>query len=167
MPKTTKVLVGGRDYALSEKVAGVMLEWRKHLRESGVMLIFQQLDQVVMQVVTIIEGGWENIEAEQVVPLARILPVFVNGLTNSIDDVLELLFDYSPEMAADREWLLANAYNSEFIAAFIEVLKLNYPTTALWEMVRGSKVLGTSTNLPTRNGASPGTKKDLVRSKSR
>lgn len=165
MPKTVKVTLGGREYILSEKVMGVSQKWREHLRQSGVMRIFQSLDSAVASVLEVVEGGIENVEASQIVSIAHVLPVIVNGLTDSIDDVLKLLFDYVPEMETDREWLAENAYNSEFVAAFIEVLKLNYPISALWNLL-GSRAQPTLTNLPSTNGAT-GTKKPMARSKIR
>lgn len=167
MAKTAKVELGGREYILSEKVMGVTQKWREHLRRSSVMLIFQSLDDAVGAVLGAVEGGIENIKAEQVIPIARILPMIVNGLSNSIDDILELLFDYSPELADDKEWLLENAYDSEAIEAFIVVLKLNFPIGALWSLIRGPRVQAISTNLPSANGAGRGTKKDTARAKHR
>lgn len=166
MPKTVKVLFGEREYAISEKVMGVSLEWRKSLRASGVMRIFQSLDEAVESILRAVEGGIENIQAGQIVPIARVLPLIVNGMAGSIDEILDLLFDYSPELAKDREWIMANAYNDDAVRAFIEVLKLNFPISALWNLL-GSRAQPTSTNLPSRNGANHGTKKDLARSKSR
>lgn len=167
MPKTAKVYLGSREYIISEKVMGVTQKWREHLRHSSVMLIFQSLDEAVASVLGVVEGGIENIKAEQVIPIARILPIIVNGLSNSIDDVLDLLFDYSPELREDKEWLLENAYDSEAIEAFIVVVKLNFPIGALWNLIRGSRVQVTSTNLPSANGVTHGTRKDSARSKSR
>ena len=166
MPKTAKVTLGGREYILSEKVMGVTQRWREHLRQSGVMAIFQSLDQAVASVLSVVETGVENLQAGDVISIARVLPIIVNGLSNSIDDVLALLYDYSPEMAADAEWLGENAYDSEAIAAFIEVLKLNFPIMALWNLL-GSRAQPTLTNLPSTNGAGRGTSKNTARSKSR
>lgn len=168
MPKTAKVHLGGREYVLSEKVMGVTQKWREHLRQSSVMLIFQTLDEAVASVLSVVDGGIENLTTAQVIPIARILPIIVNGLANSIDDVLELLFDYSPELKADREWLAENAFDSEAIAAFIEVLKLNFPIMALLSLLRpGSAARSTLTNLPSTNGAGNGTKRNTALSKTR
>lgn len=166
MPKTVKVHLGGREYVLTEKVMGVTQKWREQLRKSSVMLIFQSLDSAVASVIDVVDGGIDNLEAGQVISIARVLPIIVNGLSNSIDDVLDLLFDYSPELKADKKWLEGNAYDSEAIAVFIEVLKLNFPIGALLGLVRGSKAQPIATNLPSVNGAS-GTGKPSVRQKSR
>lgn len=166
MPKTVTVTMGGREYIITEKVMGVSAKWREHLRASGVMLIFQSLDDAIVQVAQVIEQGIENIESGQVITMAHIVPAIVNGLTNSIDDVTELVYDYSPEMKEDADWLGENAYNTEMIAVFLEVLKLNFPITGVLDLFRGFKAPAISTNLPTTNGDG-GTKKSLARSKHR
>lgn len=48
-------------------------------------------------------------------------------LIGSTDLVADLLFEYSPALAEDRERIEEEAYDDEIIAAFLEVLKLLYP----------------------------------------
>ena len=74
------------------------------------------------------------------------LPAVVQGLVGSVDEIAELLFVYDGKLAAERKWIEANAYDEEAVAAFIEVLKLTYPITALWGMVSGSRAQQTSTS---------------------
>jgi hypothetical protein len=83
-----------------------------------------------------------------------LLPVLVNGLSHSIDEIIDMVFDYSPELAADREWIEENATSSEAVSAFVEVLKLSYPFLEILALLRGPKGQPTSSNLPTQNGAS-------------
>jgi hypothetical protein len=171
MPKTSMVHLGGREYVLTEKVMGVSRKWREQLRQSSVMHIFQSLDEALNDLVNAVNAMGDEANEGRIsfaggIHLATIAPALVRGLTNSIDDIIALLFDYAPELEADREWIEENAYNEEVIAAFIEVLKLNFPITALWGLIRGPKVQAISTNLPSTNGAR-GTKKSMGRSKSR
>lgn len=168
MPKQTKVNLGGREYIVTEKTMGVTLKWREQLRQSSVMQLFESLDGALAQLVSAVEGKGEggNLNLIAGINLATVAPAIMRGLANSVDDVIELLFDYSPELAADREWLNDNAYDEEAIAAFIEVLKLNFPIMALWGLVGGSRVQPIVTNLPSRNGAS-GTNKPTAKQKSR
>jgi hypothetical protein len=166
MPKQVKVKLGGREYTIVEKFSGITEQWRKHLRESGVFVTFQQLDSVVEQVVHMIEGGVENMEPAQVISVARILPAIVNSLAVSMDEIKSLIFDYVPEIAADREWLGEHVYDSEYVEVFLEVLKINFPIMGALDLIRGFKAPGISTNLPSTNGAT-GTKKRTARSKAR
>lgn len=168
MPKQVKVKLGGREYVVTEKVMGVAMKWREQLRQSSVMRLFESLDGALAQLVSAVEGNGEggNLNLIAGINLATIAPAIMRGLANSVDDVIALLFDYSVELQNDREWLNENAYDEEAIAAFIEVLKLAFPTTALWGLVRGSTGVPIATNLPSRNGAS-GTSKPTAKQKSR
>jgi hypothetical protein len=172
MPKTVDVTLGGRAYVLSEKTMGVTIKWREALRASSVMRMFDSLDDALAQIaadVAALTGGGDNAAAAGVagIRLATVAPAILQGLTHSIDDVIGLLYDYSPELKADEEWLLENAYDSEAIAAFIEVLKLNFPIWELWRLVTGPRALATNTNLPSVNGAGNGRKRNTAPSKAR
>lgn len=171
MPKQVKVKLGGREYVITEKVMGVALKWRETLRQTSVMQLFESLDGALASIAgsfgDIAEGDVDNrVKLVAGINIATIAPALMRGLANSMDDVILLLFDYSVELKNDREWLEANAYNDEIIRAFVEVLKLNFPIMALWELVVGSRVQPIATNLPTRNGAS-GTSKPTAKQKSR
>lgn len=166
MPKQVKVGLGSREYVIAEKYSGITEAWRKHLRESSVYTTFQKLDGVVELIMQIAENGMDGEGFEKVTTLAHILPAVVTSLATSMDEVKALIFDYSPEIAADKEWIGENVYDSELVMAFIEVLKLNFPILGVLELIRGLKAPGTSTNLPSVNGGS-GTKKSLAPKRTR
>jgi hypothetical protein len=94
------------------------------------------------------------------------VPALANSLVHSPRTIRELVFDYVPEMQADAEWIAENVYTEEIFGAFIEILKLVFPITGVLGLIRGGKAPGTSTNLPSTNGAS-GTRKNMARSKAR
>lgn len=172
MPKTATVSMGGREYVISEKVMGVSAKWREALRQSSVMRVFESLDDALSQIVGAINDMGKDAQNGQInfaagVSFAAVAPAILRGLSNSIDDIVALLYDYSPELKADADYLAENAYNEEAIEAFIEVLKLNFPIMAFWGLVRGSRAQATSTNLPAQNGAGGGTKRHSARSKAR
>jgi hypothetical protein len=54
-----------------------------------------------------------------------------NLVLGSTDVVVDLLFAYSPELAADREHIEGNAFESEVVEAFTEVVKLAFPFLAV------------------------------------
>ena len=167
MPKTSKVTLGGREYILTEKVMGISIKWLEKLRQSGVMRIFESLDGALSQLVEAVNGVSDgNLSLVAGINMATIAPVVVRGLANSLDEVIDLLFEYAPEVKADEDWMHENAYNEELIMAFLEVLKLNFPIMALWGLVRGSRALPIATNSPSMNGAG-GKKAPSVRQKSR
>lgn len=124
------------------------------------------MDGAIEQIAYIIEDGIENLQANRITTLAAIVPNLVVALANSMDEINDLIFDYIPEMQEDREWIMENVYNSELGEVFIAVLTLNFPILGALNLIRGLRALGTSTNLPSTNGAT-GTKKPLARSRNR
>ncbi len=149
MPKQTEITMGGRPYVAREQPMGETRKWRLRLRESGVMRAMQTLD---MDQADSLKG--HDAQTLMAYSMMRMLPSVSDGLANSVDEVIDLLFAYVPELRADEEWLLENAYDEEAIVAFIEVLKLNFPISALWETVSGSRVQPIPMKSPARNGAS-------------
>jgi len=142
---------------------GAAGKWRERLRQSKAMQIFESLDTAMIQLVAVGDSvtdesgkltSWGNVNVAEVVGVAKVLPVIVNGLASSVDEIEAMLFDYSPELDADREWILENAYDTEAISAFVEVLKLCFPILAAWGLVRGPQAARTVQNSPSRNGAS-------------
>lgn len=166
MPKQVTVQVADREYVIAEKFAAISEQWRKVLRESSIMQTLQSLDGIVEMVAKALEANKGSLDIAQVATIAHIVPTALMSLSLSMDDINTLIFDYVPEMAADREWVMNHAYDSDMVGIFLEVLKLNFPIMGAWEMVRGSKAPGTFTNLPTMNGAI-GTKPRPAKSKAR
>src|SRR5437870_13654491 len=120
MPKTSEVTLGGRKFFVTEKYSGITEKWRKYLRESAVFVTLQSLDGVLDLVGKIIEGNEEKLDVTSITALARFVPTLLN-LSNSMDDIKSLTFDYVPEMAADRQWIDENVYDSEIVEAFVDV----------------------------------------------
>lgn len=172
MPKQVTVRLGGREYAIKEKPMGVNGAWRKKLRATSVMRLFESLDGLLDDLVAAMAtiqpestAGDDNVAVEgirfdmgKMFTVARNLPTLVNGLASSVDDIIELLFEYEPKLRSDKKWLEQNAYDEEVVAAFVEVLKLTFPILALWGLLstRGSKAQQMSGNSPYANGESNG-----------
>jgi len=157
MPKHATGQLGDRTFTIIEKPTGQQMIWRKRLRESSVMGVFESLDGLVADLVAMVasipEGGTlADIDLAKALGVARVLPTMVKALSNSVDDVIALLYAYDSKLAAQRKWIEANAYDEELILLFLEVLKIAFPITALWGLVRGSRVLPTSGNSPAENG---------------
>ena len=79
-------------------------------------------------------------------------------LVTAPDLLIDLLFAYSTELAAEREDILDAAYDSELITAFTGVLSMAYPFGSLASLARlasGSMKppsTATSMSLPSPNG---------------
>lgn len=154
------IALGGREWTIQRKPYGNHLKARQRIKKSTVMLVLESLSGIVDELKAIINsvpdgGGWSDIDLGRALAIAPVLPMMVNGLLNSVDEVADLLFEYDPKLAAERKWIEAHAYDEEIIAAFMEVLKLLFPITALWAMVNGSRAQETSKNSHSQNGASP------------
>ena len=161
MPKQVTVTLGGRAYAISEKPSGVNMKWRKKMRATSLMRVFESLDGLVADLValagSIPDGGkLSDIDIGKALGVARVLPAMVNGLSNSIDDIIDLLFEYEPKLKTDRKWLDENAYDEEYVRAFLEMLKILFPIMGIWEMVAGFRGQSTPGNSASVNGASNG-----------
>lgn len=79
-------------------------------------------------------------------------------LGSSLDTVLELVFAYSPQLEAEREWILDNAYEHEIISAFRAIFQFAYPVDflarSLYQAMNGLPDNPTSMNSAEVNGDS-------------
>lgn len=178
MSKQITVVLGGREYVLQEKHAGPHREWRDRLDNCNTMKIFKSLDGAMAQLVAAgdaIQEAWTKASARgadesedkgneeddglplnAIIDLIRILPTVVLGVSGSMNEIQDLLFAYDGKLTTERKWILANAYDSEIVDAFWEIVILVNPTMALWGRVTGRKAHGTQSNSPSVNGASNG-----------
>lgn len=175
MPKQAVITLGGRTWTLDAKPMGQHKAWRDKLDKSGIMGVFRSLDETMIQLVEAgdaIQEAWKRsrmpkVEGQedendgganlgQVVKLARILPAVIFALTGSMDEIIGLLFAYDAKLQTERKWIEANAYDEEAVVAFVEVLKLAFPITALWGMARGPRAQQTSGSSVSQNGISSG-----------
>lgn len=79
------------------------------------------------------------------------LPGMANHLVAAPDLISEAVFQYSPEIAADREYIETNAYEDEMVAAFLKILSLAYP---FGQAVQGLLQLGRMDQLTDPNSVS-------------
>ena len=88
--------------------------------------------------------------------LVKLVPLIQNLLTTYLDDAIDLLFEYSPILQKDREWIDDNASDKQAVAAFLGVLKLTNPFDArlLRDALSGPTNGETSSKSPARSGAS-------------
>lgn len=158
MAMQTVVTLGGKEYTIQQKSKGGTKLWREKLRQSLAVQVFTVLDEIVKAIKSVAqdvaESGIQNADYTQVFNVAGIVPAIYHGLTNAPDEVWALLYEYSPEIAADNEYLDEHAYDDEAVIVFVEVLKHCYPLSALWAAVTGRKASGTTQNSPSASGVS-------------
>jgi hypothetical protein len=108
------VTLGGKQYTVRQLPMRAEAEWRKRLQMllAPIMELVKGYDQIVI-----------NTPADVVDLLQRIAPL----LLNAPDTMLELLFDYSPELAIQADVIETTAYSDEVLEALKAVLGLAYP----------------------------------------
>ena len=126
--KTETVVIGDKSYIIREAKRQANARWRLHFQAE------------FTDVAAIIEGlPKTDLTAEALAGLLRQIVAKVGG---SVDMLAELVFAYSAELAADRETIEEEAYDSEIMAAFTAVLRLAYPFGSVVETLSGLAALG-------------------------
>ena len=117
MPKSVTVTLDGETYTITELRSRANAEWRKKLEEP-----FSEL-------VDLLQNAPET-ELTDMQALANVVRSVSGLLLHSIDTVKALLAEYAPHLPLD------DAYDSEILDAFTEVLSLAYPFGELLTKVR-------------------------------
>lgn len=85
-------------------------------------------------------GSASKTELSDVESMKGVVDAVKTILLGSIDLLVDLLFEYSAELNADRDTIEAQATDEEALAAFAEVFKLLYPFGSLAGKIPGLKV---------------------------
>lgn len=115
--KTIDIQLGGQTYTVEERKARHNAAWR------------QKLSEPFGELANLLEGAGE-LELNPA-NIAQLLRTVGDALLHSVDTVRDLLFEYSPNLVADRKRIEAEAYDSEILEAFTGVLQLAYPFGSL------------------------------------
>lgn len=125
MPKQITVTLGGQSYVIEALPIAASKAWRAKLAGP-----FGQLAATLAHAgeIDLTDGG----------ALSNLIQVVSDTLLGSIDLLQDLLFAYSPVLAADRARIEATAYDDEAMHALVEVLKLAYPFGGVLTLVSGA-----------------------------
>jgi hypothetical protein len=124
MSKNVTITLGGKKYEIVEAPMRTNAAWRASL--SGLL--------------TDVGGLMESattVELNNVGDMLTVVRQIQDVLLAAPDRLTAMLFDYSPVLAADRARIETEVYESELIAAFVEVLKLAYPFGDLLRLANG------------------------------
>lgn len=113
MPRTVTITLAGVNYTVTELRARDNAAWRKRLDEH-----FHDLSAVLSE--------WTKLEIN-VDTVGRLVNLAREKLLGSADIIADLVCSYSPQLAENKEQILSATYDSELMAAFVEVLKLAFP----------------------------------------
>lgn len=126
--KSETVTIGEKPYTIREAKRKANAKWR------------QRFQAEFVEIAALIEGlPKTDLTADAIGGLLNQIVAKVGG---SVDILAELVFAYSPELAADRETIEEEAYDSEIMAAFTAVLKLAYPFGSVIETLSSLAELG-------------------------
>lgn len=131
------------------------------VRELGVMpnkAWRDQLEQPLLDMAKLLELG-DKIEINTVEDISATFAQLKVLLLNNLDLVPDLVIAYSPLLTAKRDWLLNNATEEEFLAAFVAIMGVAYPVSFFTQQASGLLKNGylkqaILTNLRARSGAS-------------
>ncbi len=113
MPKTTRITLAGQEYTVQELPSRKNAEWRA------------QVDAALSGISDVLGKSTRLTSLQEAVDSVRAL------LLGGAGTILELIYDYAPDVDADRERIEAEVYDSEVMAAFVEVCTLAYPFGSL------------------------------------
>lgn len=150
MPRSKVVTLAGQDYLVEQRNMQSNKVWRDNLTGP------------VDKIVALIQN-YDTLEISSVGDIAGLILIVKDVLFDSMDLLLDSLFNYSPVLAADRDRIEAEAYDDEAIEALGIVVGLAYPLDRLLSVWIGPAATPTSTNSLSRNGASG--KKNLATQK--
>lgn len=118
MPKPVTVILDGNEYTITEKRSRENAAWRR------------RLEGPFAELADLLEGG-PSTEITDMASLAALVRSASGLLIGSIDTIRELLADYATELPLD------DAYDSEIMDAFVEVLGLAFPFGQVVNKIRG------------------------------
>lgn len=147
MKRDSTITLGGQEYKIDVQPARASREWRKRIK-SELLSVLDQLQAVGSLRFEKLEFG----SMGELVGLARTIAETVADVP---DTVVDLVFAYCPALAADRDSIESVATDDEFIAAFLEVLKLAFPFSSILsavEIVPGGPSRETSPSSPSPSG---------------
>lgn len=112
--RSATITLGGVQYTINELPSRKAAAWR-------------QLMQTKLAVIAnLIESAPET-DITSGVALAQLINAVGASLIRSTDTIIELLFEYAPILNEKMRDGNIDFYDSELIAAFVEVVKLAYP----------------------------------------
>lgn len=130
-----EVKLGGRAYVLRPLAIRPAREWRAEF--AGLV------DTVVMLMRSAVTKKLASPD-----DLAGLAEDLAPKLFGMVDKLIEMMFAYSPELRADREWLEEHATDEEAMQVIIKIIMLAFPFGAVAPILRqfGPKPNGTKKN---------------------
>lgn len=139
--RTVTARLGERDYEVKEASFIVSKPWKQRLVEE-IKPLFEKL------------SGAPNMSFEKPEDLFKLFPLAESIFIEGVETIFNLLIEYSPTLAADKEYIANNATDRQIVAAFREVVVLADPFGVVSQLNRqiGRGTIGTLSNSQSANG---------------
>lgn len=112
--RTETITLGEKEYILRE----MPVRPARHFREA--------LKAEFGSFIALVEGS-PNVELNDMQAVSGLLRTLSATLLDSVDKALDLLLQYSPELAKDREYIEDNAVGSQVVDGFLAAVGLSFP----------------------------------------
>lgn len=139
-PVVLTVLLAGRRYQIIRKPVKQASEWRNKFKETfgTVMGVFE-----IAQNASSADTFEDALKSINLGEAAEIFKNFVGLFINSMDTVLEMVYEYCPDMKADSDFIESHAYDEDIVDIFLKVLQIAYPAGKLAALINGAFRHGT------------------------
>jgi hypothetical protein len=123
---TISLTLGKTNYQISKLVSKRAREWRGKMRAP--------LDEILA-----IMGGMQEFEINSVQDLVILAREIQGTILSAPDTIIDLVFSYSPQLAAQRNQIEEETYDEQFFEAFIKLVKVAFPLDQLMRYLGPSK----------------------------
>lgn len=145
--KATTVVLGTRNFQIHPMTFKRGQAWRRHFSEK-----LGSLSTLIERI-----AFSANTELNTVEDLSNLLIPIVNEartlLIDSMDDIFELILEFSPELARERKYIEENALDEQIVVVFVEAVKFAFPfANAIRDLMKlGSEIQSTATSSSSQN----------------
>lgn len=141
--KVATIQLGEREYVIQERRRSAQAEWRKRFEgafesvSDMVVMMLRQIDRNIPGIKADADESTPAPETEQAhIAEAKGFLIQLLAQANSLvdgvlDQALDLVVSYSPQLEKDRDYISSDAYDSQIVDALSEVLQLAYPFGSL------------------------------------
>lgn len=134
--KTEKIILGEKEYTLRE----LPLRPARQFRETLAVQFGGFIDLVEVS---------PHVELNDMKAVSTLLRTLSTTLLSSVDTALDLLLQYSSELAKDRDYIEDNALGSQVVDGFIAAVGLSFPffgSDRISKLTRSIQVIGSQSN---------------------
>src|SRR3990172_156958 len=158
--RSTTIRLADKDYLIQQLPMRLNREWRKKFE-----VPIEQLLAATKAAGSLASKEYET-TADLLKDVGAVLLLhsdsIVRVLISLVDLISDAVFSYSPELQTERKAIEEKAFDEEIVKAFLEVAKLAYPFSGVFEAMTK---LGQATQATEQNSSSQSTDASMTSSK--